>query len=310
MIFKILPLFLLIIIGYIARKVDFISADIKAHLSKLVLNITLPFYIIIAMQFNFSKELLYKSGMLLVISAGFYIGSFILSDLFSKVFRLKDKKRDIFQYMLVFSNTGFMGYPLIFEIAGEQGLFYAAIFNLGFNVMTWTVGVYIMSRHENTDKTPIKEKLVHLLNPSLFAVVIGFSLFILSIRLPESLFTTFEMIGKSTTPLSMMFIGIILSESNIKSIFADILVWVISLFRLIIMPMITFVILKLLGFDDLLLLVPVILAATPAAVNGAILAGRYNNDYELASKCIFISTLLSLITIPFILYIVNMYSTI
>ncbi len=306
MIFKILPLFLLIIIGYVARKINFIDSDIKGHLSKVVLNITLPFYIIIAMQFDFSKELLYKSGMLLVISAGFYIGSLILSDLFAKLFRLKGKKRDIFQYMFIFSNTGFMGYPLIFEIAGEKGLFYAAIFNLGFNVMTWTVGVYIMSRHENTDKTPMKEKLMHLLNPSLFAVVIGFSLFILSIKLPDSLYTTFSMVGKSTTPLSMMFIGIILSESNIKEIFGNVLVWLISLFRLIIMPMITFGILKILGFDGLLLLVPVILAATPAAVNGAILAGRYNNDYELASKCIFISTLLSLATIPIVLAIINL----
>lgn len=301
---KIVLLFLLIIIGYIARKVKFVDSDIKEHITKIVLNVALPLFIFSAMQFDFSKDVLKDAGILVVISFVFYFVVTVFSYLFVKVFKVKNNKRDVFQYVIIFSNVGYMGYPILFELAGDQGLFYAAIYNLSFNILTWTLGVYIMSRKdENT--TSIKDRLLHVINPSLVAVILGFTCFMFSIKLPEVLLDTSRTVGSITTPLSMMFIGIILAEIHFKEIFSDISVFGIAIVRLFLIPIVVFFTLKLLNFEGLVLIIPSILAAMPAAANTAIVASRYHNDYQLASKMIFVTTLLSIFTIPIILSIIG-----
>ncbi|MBI9014591.1 MAG: AEC family transporter [Clostridiales bacterium] len=303
---KIISLFLLIMIGYMAKKARFVSSDIKGHISNLVLNITLPLYIFTAMQFEFSTDVLKETGTLVLVSFLFYAGVTLLSYLYAKVFKLKDTKKDVFQYVIIFSNVGYMGYPIMFELAGEKGMFYAAIYNLSFNVLTWTLGVYIMSRHKNSlEKQTLGEKLVHVLNPSLFAVILGFTCFVLSIRIPELFMGTFKSIGQTTTPLSMMFIGIILAEIKAKDMVSDISIFIVAGIRLLAIPMLVFLILKGIGLEGLLLTIPVVLSAMPAAANTAVVASRYENDYQLASKLIFVTTLLSIGTIPIILKIIG-----
>jgi len=302
---KIVSLFLLIMIGYIAKKVNFVKSDIKPHISNLVLNITLPLYIFTAMQFEFSPSVLKETGLLVFISIFYYIGAFVFANIITKSFKFKDMKRDVFQYMMIFSNVGYMGYPVMYELAGEKGAFYAAIYNLAFNVLTWTLGVYIMSRHKDeASGQTMKERLVHVINPSLIAVILGFTCFLFSIKIPSLLLDTFKSVGGATTPLSMMFIGIILAEIKVKDIFSDVSIFLITGIRLLVLPLLTLLVLSTLGFEGLLLQVPVVLSAMPASANSAIVASRYGNDYRLASKLIFVTTLLCIITIPFILSII------
>lgn len=302
---RIISLFLLIMIGFIAKKVNLVKSDIKSHLSSLVLNIALPLYIFTAMQFEFSKDVLKETGLLLVISVFYYAGAFLFAILFTRAFKFKGMKRDVYQYMVVFSNVGYMGYPVMYELAGEKGMFYAAIYNLTFNVLTWTLGVYLMSRHQNQANQSIRQRLLHVLNPSLFAVILGFSCFLFSIKLPAILINTFKSIGSTTTPLSMMFIGIILAEINFKEIFTDLSVLLVTFIRLLVLPILTFMILRTLGFEGLVLTIPVVLSAMPTSANSAIVASRYGNDYLLASKMIFVSTLLCIITIPLIISMIT-----
>lgn len=301
---KVVLLFLLIVVGYIAKKMKLVPDNINDSISGIVLNITLPLYIITAMQFEFSINVLKETGILVVLSFAIYAVVTLFSYAYTKVCKIKGQKRDIFQYVVIFSNVGYMGYPVMNAIAGEKGMFYAAIYNLSFNLLTWTLGVHIVSRHKNSDeKKSLKERLSHVLNPSLVAVIIGFILFLFSIKLPTVLNDTFISIGSSTTPLSMMFIGFILSEIHFKELFNDWSVLVVSFIRLLFTPIVAYFILKGLGFKDLVLMVPVILLAMPAAANTAIIASRYENDYKLASKLIFVTTLLSIFTIPVILKI-------
>lgn len=301
---KVILLFLLIIIGYIAKKLKLIPTNIKEGISSLVINVTLPLYILTAMQFEFSPEVLKESGILVIISFFVYAGVTILSYIYTKFLKIKGEKRDVFQYVIIFSNVGYMGYPIMDAIAGEKGRFYAAIYNLSFNLLTWTLGVYLMSRGKN-EQQPLKERLKKVLNPSLIAVIIGFVFFGFSIKIPSILNGTFVSIGNTTTPLSMMFIGFILAEIHFKNIFDDWGVLLISFVRLLFTPVLVFLILRSLGFTGLVLTIPVVLTAMPAAANTAIVASKYENDYRLASKLIFVTTLLSIFTIPLILKLIE-----
>jgi len=302
---KVIALFLLIIIGYLAKKFKAVDGSIKGHISRLVLNITLPLYIFTAMQFEFSTEVLKEAGLLVVISFSFYFVVTLLSYGYTSLFKMTGKKRDVYQYVLIFSNVGYMGYPIMYEIAGDKGMFYAAIYNLSFNVLTWTLGVFLMSRHKEDRNLPLKARLAHVINPSLVAVVLGFTCFVTGFRLPDLLIDTFKSVGQVTTPLSMMFIGIILAELHIKDILGDWSMYLVTLMRLIIIPLSTYGVLWILGIRGLVLTIPVVLAAMPAAANTAIVAERYDNDYQLASKMIFITTLTVILTIPIILRVIG-----
>ncbi len=297
---QVIILFLLIIVGYVIRKLNIVSDAINKEIGNLVINVALPAYLIVSMNQPFSMEMLKTSGIFVAMSFAVYAGFSISAKFFSKLIRVKGKERDIFEYTLLFSNVGYMGYPVVQVVFGTQGVFYTAVYNLSFSVLVWSYGVYLMNR--NSDH---KEKRKGFLNPGLVAVLTGFTLFAFSIELPTPISATLKMIGDTTTPLSMMFIGFILAQTEMRTIMREWKVFVISFIRLIIQPVSVWVVLRLFGVEGMLLNIPVLIASMPAAANTAIIASKYGSDYQLAAKLIYISTLFSVITIPIVVGILT-----
>lgn len=290
---QVIVLFLLIIVGFVIRKMNLVTDAINKEIGSLVVNIALPAFLIVSMNQSFSAEMLKTSGIFIVLSFAVYAGFAVSAKLFSKLLRVEGKAKDVFEYVLLFSNVGYMGYPVVKVVFGDQGVFYTAVYNLSFSVLVWSYGVFLMNR--NSDH---KEKRKGFLNPGLVAVLIGFGLFAFSIELPKPLAQTLQMIGDTTTPLSMMFIGFILAQTEMKTIFREWQVFAISFIRLVIQPVCVWLVLSLAGFEGLLIQIPVLIAAMPAAANTAIIASKYGSDYQLAAKLIYISTLLSVVSIP------------
>ncbi|RKD21916.1 hypothetical protein SAMN02745883_02163 [Caminicella sporogenes DSM 14501] len=306
---QVFVLFLLIVVGYVIKKLKIITNDMNRDISNLVLYVTLPAFIITAMNFSFSPDVLIKSGKLVIISFCIYAFIISLSYMFCKILNLKNKTRDIFQYAMVFSNVGYMGYPVTKAVFGDLGVFYAAIYNLPFNILVWTFGIFLMTRLKRRENNHfVKGSKINLklfINPGFVAVCIGFTLFLFSIKLPTPIFSTLRMLGGVTTPLSMLFIGSILADVKFSEIISDIKVYLLCMIRLLILPLLVLVILKILGFNDYLVAIPTIITAMPVAANAAIMASKYENDYKLASKAIFLSTMFSIITIPFIVMLIR-----
>lgn len=292
---QVIILFLLIIVGYVIRKLNIVSDAINKEIGNLVINVALPAYLIVSMNQPFSVEMLKTSGIFVVMSFAVYAGFSISAKGFSKLIRVEGKERDVFEYTLLFSNVGYMGYPVVQVVFGTQGVFYTAVYNLSFSVLVWSYGVYLMNR--NSDH---KEKRKGFLNPGLVAVLIGFALFAFSIELPVPISATLKMIGDTTTPLSMMFIGFILAQTEMGTIMREWKVFAISFIRLIVQPASVWLVLRILGVEGMLLNIPVLIASMPAAANTAIIASKYGSDYQLAAKLIYISTLLSVVTIPIV----------
>ncbi len=305
-IYQICILFSLIIVGIIVGKKNLVSENFKSDTSKMILNIFLPALIIKSMNFKFSNEMFIKSIKMVLISALVYIISIGISIIFSKIFKLKGERKNVFEYALIFSNAAFMGFPVLNQIYGTKALFYGVIFNLGFTFTIWTYGVYIYERGKNeTVKRKLSEKIKHILNPGIVAMIIGFTLFSLNIKLPNTIYKILELLGNMTTPAAMIFIGLILTETKINEIFKDKFISIISISRLIILPAIVYLILGLMGFDKLMLNVAVVVTAMPVAANTAIFAQRHQSDYKLASLIIFQSTALSAISIPILVLLLK-----
>jgi len=292
---QVFVIFLLIVIGALVKRLKVVTDGVIREVGSLVLNVTLPAFLITSMNMEFSPSVLKSSAIFIVISLSVYVFGILMVKPATWLLKVDGKAMDVYEYIILFSNFGYMGYPVINLIYGAQGVFYAAIYNLPFSFLVWTHGVHVLKRH--TDSAGVSSKKVHI-NASLVAIVTGFTLFLLSVELPAPIFDALTLVGSMTTPLSMMFIGFILADSDFKQLTMDWKVYAFSILRLLIMPICVYLVLKTMGYGGLLLGVPVVISAMPAAANSAVIAAQYGSDYQLASRAIFISTLLSIATIP------------
>ncbi|WP_291636261.1 AEC family transporter [Clostridium sp.] len=291
---QVIVLFIIMSVGFYAKKKRYLNNAVDTGMSELLINITLPFMIVTSFNIQYQAEMISNAQKILMYSFIIHIGLIFISKML--FFKLPKNKQQVFRFITIFSNVGFMGYPVLESIYGSIGVFYAAIFNIPFNLLVWTVGVMLY-----TGEKDFKSMRKAMANPALIAVFIGIILFAFSIRLPLTIETSLKLVGSTTTPLSMLVVGSMLAEMKIKDIFSDISIYYATLVRLLVVPMIVYVVLKLIKADELLLNICVILQAMPAAVSAAIIAEKYGGDNLLASKCIFITTIISGITIPIVI---------
>ncbi|HAX73648.1 MAG TPA: transporter [Firmicutes bacterium] len=290
---QVLVLFILILVGYLIRKKDLIDEIFTSKLTNLILTIFLPCMIIDAMQIQYEPSMLGKIGSLILISLIMYTITIVVS----YAYQLGTKKKvdsEVFQYAILFSNVGFMGYPVVEAVLGKDAIFYTAIFNLPFNLFVSTIGVYLFTKGNKHYQFSFKE----LLNPVIYSVILGFTFFLCNIQLPDVINSPLSLLGNMTTPLSMIVIGSMLCASNIGDAFKNKQMYVVSIIRLIVLPVLVFYLLKGQVSDPLLFGIPIIISAMPAASNTAIYANKYEANGALASQVVFITTLFSIVTIP------------
>ena len=287
-------LFLLMAVGVLFRKRNIISESCRKTLSNLTVNLILPCNIIESFlgEWNVSENLLRHCLIALGISFGIQVAALYLSMLFFAP--VSRDKKNIFKYGLIVSNSSFIGIPVVGELYGNLGVLYTSFFQIPIRIMMWTAGLSLFT---NVDKKESFQKLIK--HPCIIAIVIGAFLMIASVPLPSFLGNTIAGLSKCTTPLSMITVGAMFANSK-WSDFLDPSILYYCLIRLIVFPAIVFGAVRLLGIDLVLGNVAVLLSAMPMAATTAILADKYNYNGETASRSIFVSTLLSIVTLPVI----------
>lgn len=296
---SILTLFIIGMVGYFARRVEILKEETISNIPRFLLEITLPCMVISSMQMPYSPEKLGDIKTILIVSVVVYLASFLFSLIIPSMLRLdKGENKGVYQFMTIFSNVAFIGYPVLIAIYSKEAIFYAAIYNLPFNFLVFTLGIYILQN--NMKKISLKS----FINPGFISVIIGFIFYFFSISLPSIILDPMTMIGDLTTPLSMVFIGASLSHVNFKKILLDWRLYIISFVRLLIIPIILLFALRGILDDKLLIGIPVVISGMPVAANCAIMAKQYGGNSDLASEGIFITTMLSMVSIPFLVYMI------
>lgn len=297
---QVLILFLIIAVGYIARKIGILNKEMNKGLSDLLLKITLPFMIVASFNYKFSPEMMKNIKSIFIYSLIIHILLIPLSKLFYIKFPKDQDKKDILRFVTVFSNCGFMGYPVLQSIYGNVGVLYASVFNIPFTVFSWTFGVMLFTR----DKESRSLKKV-ITNPGIIAVFIGIAIFLFSIQLPYALMNTLNLVGSITTPVSMLVIGSMLAEVKFSEIFKEISIYYASIIRLLVIPIVIYYFMSFCGIDKFLINIAVIVEAMPAAAICSIFAESYGKNPKYASQSVFITTLISIVTIPLIVMLIK-----
>lgn len=294
----VITLFLIMLLGVYGSKINIITNEINKGLSEILLRITLPLMIVSSFVFNFNDEMKRNISKTFIYS----FLTFIIVAIFSYIFLLpvKGEKKKILQFANVFSNCGFIGFPIMESIYGQEGVVYTSIFNMFFAIFTWTYGVMIF-----TGEVSYKEIKRVLLNPCVIAVYIGIILMIFDINIPIVIYSTLKTVGSMTSPLSMIIVGAILSKAHIKKSLRDWTIYYGSLIKLLVIPILIYIVTRIIKDNSNVAYTMVVLSAMPAAAMTSILAENFNKESEYASIVVFFTTLFCLFTFPIILNLIS-----
>lgn len=293
-----IEIFILMIIGYFLRKTNIVSKENRKSLTDLVIYIILPANIIYSFMIEMDGAII-KSGLAILIVS---IVIQLACQVFGKYFFIKTtpRQQSVLQYGTICSNAGFMGSPLIQGLYGLDGLLFASIYLIPQRIVMWSGGVACFTSAKGKDV--VKKVISH---PCIIAVFIGLIIMISQIQLPNFINVSIKTLSGCTMALSMIVIGGILGEIRLRDVISKLTIYY-SLIRLIIIPLLVLGGCVLATLPPLVTAVSTVLAGMPAGSTTAILAEKYDGDSKLAVEIVFLSTALSLVTIPLLCLVINM----
>jgi len=301
---KMVELFLIIIIGYVMCKCGGFGREARQQVTRLVMNVALPGLTLSAVLNQ--ENLPGRAQILSLFGVAFssYLVLIVCAYVVPKMMRVKKTEEGLYRFMVAFANVGFIGYPVTQAIFGDKVLFYTCVFNLPFNFLAFSIGVIfiqksaVLSGGQEKEGTGNAITYKTFLTPCLISSILAIILALGGWKAPSIIGETCATVGNITTPAALLVIGSSLADMPTREMFNNGRVYLLALFRLFLVPLAVFLIYRNFVTDPLLLGVCVILCAMPVATNGTMLCLQYNADEKLMSQGTFITTLLSLVTIP------------
>ncbi len=298
------------LIGYIAFKAKAISSENNNGLVKVIVKITLPLLVFTTFAgADMSREIVKNFPFVFLAPFVAVPVFFVLSSFSAKALKLDKENTALHNVHTMFGNAVFLGFPLLNAIyPGGEGLIYAAIFQLGHDCLIWTWGIFILNKGSQNKKS---NAFMRLINPTTIAFIIGILFMLSKIKLPELIFNPLSAVGHTTIYLSMIYVGVVLAQVKPVSLIKNFRSYVLSLNKLLIGPaIITLIFLGLmkagLEISEKAVVVSVLQTAMPCMIIVAVLAKDMGLNSSQAIENIFISTLLSLFTLPAVYYVIKL----
>lgn len=292
---QMLQMFLMIFLGYVLRKIGMMDQNFTSKLTNLVLNVAIPCLIINSVIGSEAERDLAAAGQVFVIAIAFYLLMPVLALLICKLVRLPRQQQGLYAFMTTFSNVGFMGFPLVNAIFGSDAVFYAAIYNIIFNLSAFTVGVVLM-HYGRGERASLDPKL--LLTPGVLLSVVAVVLYVVDFQAPSALISFTESVGSINTPCAMLCLGSTLASMPLREVVGDRRIYVFSLLKQIALPLALLPLLNWAVSDSYLRSITYLLMLTPVANSAVLFATKYGADEKLAARGVFVSTVLSVATLP------------
>ena len=302
-------LFIIMAIGYALFKLKYLDSQMITRLTKLLLDITLPLLIISSVMDKTEEVNAGKIGMVFLISFCLYVFLSVLSIIVIKIMHFPKPQQGLYIFMHTFANIGFMGFPIINALYGNEAMLYTAILNIFFNLFAYTVGIMMVNysgslKNEGSSAASLinAKSLISVGTiGSLLAIVIYF----LPVTFPDVVTGVCSTVGGLTSPLAMILIGATLAKMPLKKVFNDWRVYLFAFVKQFVMPFPIYFLMRLVVADELVRNVLFILCIMPVANTSVLFANRYKKDEELAAKNVFVTTLVSIVSIPVILSVLN-----
>lgn len=306
---SIVPIIALIVLGYFLQVKGWFHNDFGNDLSKLIMNVAMPVSIFVSvLKYLTLEKLISLSGGLIYTFIAFALG-YIVAFLSVKVLKVAPGRRGTVINTFVNANTIFIGLPLNIALFGDDALAYFLIYYITNTISTWTLGVFLMTSDSKDGKKKQESKFnwKKLLPAPLLGFIVSVVFLVINISLPSYVSNTLSYVGGLTTPLSLIYIGIVLAKAGIKTIHFDKDSILALVGRFILSPLLMFLVLKWIApqmataeYQTFM-----IQSATPALAVLPILANQGDGDVEFSTNIVTLSTILFVIVIPIIQTIIG-----
>lgn len=285
-----LTILILILAGFLLAKSGVVTVELRKGLADFIINFIMPCNIIKSFMIEFDEHILRSCLAVFLISCATQLLVYVLSRVLYR--RADGERRPSLRFSTMVSNAGFLGNPIVESLYGSQGLLYASIYLIPQRIVMWSAGVtcYTDSKGEGV----LRKALTH---PCIVAVFVGLGLMLTQLQLPAWLDQPLKLAGSSNTPLSLLVIGAILAEVDPKSIVSRQSLG-FCLIRLAVIPLVILAGCTIAGADSVVTQVSTVLGGMPAPLITAILASKYDKDERFSVSLVFLSTVLSMVSLP------------
>lgn len=295
---EMIVLYVIGLIGFFARKKGVLNEHSTGVLTQLLLSLSLPFLILYSMGQPYQMNMVTNLFWLIPISVFILFISCVFALWLRRLMALPENRKSVFEGLIIFGNQGFIGFALITSIFPDNGALFVTIFNLPYLILIWTYGIYLFVGK----KEYIQWRQVFL-NPGILSTLIGFFIFILPYHLPNVLLSIFKSVGSTTIPLSMLLMGALIANIELKESFLFHLknktLWMVTFVRLMVIPLCLFPLLFI-SLPLPLLVTAILVSGMPAAPTIALYAQKFGGDTNYAAMGSAWTSLLSIVTIPFL----------
>ncbi len=328
-------LFLLMMVGFALNKCRIIDSTGAKALSAVVVNVANPAMVLSAAINKESvitgMELLKTFGLIVLI----YVILLLLAWVVTKVLRVTVGQCGTYKNMTVFSNLGFMGFPLVNAMFGSDALLYASLFTIPYNILIYTYAYRMMDRDirelrsegssneqqessassgqseasgqpetschsERSEGSHSLTQLKKIINIGVISCIVAIIIYLTRIPMPEFIETTVKHLSNLTAPLSMIVIGSAMADMKFKEMFTDVRLLIFSAIKLLVIPVVGVLLIRLTGASTLFVGVSLIMLGTPVGSMTAMVAQTHGSNYELAARGVALTTVLSVITLPIV----------
>jgi len=291
-------------VGFGLNKFKVIGEQTNKSISGMIINVTCPALVVYAVCNQ--KELSAEVVKLLGFGAVLYLLLPLVVAGLSLLLGAKADKRGVYQMLLMFGNITFMGFPVAQAMYGEQAIFYMNILNILFAVFIFTYGVGLLK--ENGPGERFRLRLKDILSPGALSGFLSLAIYFFHIQVPSLLVNAMGFVGGVTTPLSMIVIGSIIAEFPFKALFSQGRLFLLAAMKLLLFPLLGFWVANLVFDDPMLVGIVTVSLAMPSASLCAMVCKQYGTEAQAdtAALGVFITTVLSIGTIPLVIFLVGM----
>lgn len=309
-----MTLFFIVIVGFAAGKLGYMGGEFDRRLSNLVVDITCPALILSSTMTGTlsDRELILP---LLGISLITYLLLTAVAVWLPRLLTRHKERQGIAGFALMFGNVGFIGYPIVDSIFGHEAVFYAAILNVVNTFFVFTVGAMLVngefSRQEEQAAAVSKRK--QLFNKKIIfgspMIAAYLAMLIVALRIeniPTVISAPLTLIGGITVPAALLIVGSSMSRLSTRMMLGNRTVYLVTVCRLVIIPLSLYYLFTVMGFSPLVVNINTVIIAMPVATYGTILCLKYGRDTTLITEVTFITTLLSVLTIPLLAHLATL----
>lgn len=297
---QMLILFFFMLIGYYMGRKKIVDEKVSKSLSWMIVNVTNPALILS----GGISAVMDRTELLstFVLAVGLFAVLILFAELVIPLFRLEKRDAGVYKALTVFSNMGFMGFPIISAVYGQEALIYASVFLLPFNVLIYTYGVFRISGHG----MKLGEAVRKFLNIGTCAGILALIIAVSQIRLPDIANRTIEMLSDLTAPLCMMVIGASFLNIRFQDVFCNRKLMIFSVLRLLLIPLAGMALIRMATADPVLQGICFIILASPAGSMVAMLAQQNDGNDLIASEGAAVTTLFSVVTMPLLFQLIGL----